>query len=260
MKKPKAFTLIELLVVIAIIALLVSILLPSLGRARDLAKRTMCGTNLSAIGKAIVLYKGGENDEFPFIVYPTTSSGVGFDEPLNAASDNIYDLDNGCMVDNLYLLIYLESVQTGHFICPASGNSVNRKDPNTGTLEKYGFHMSSNIDYAYQVGYSYGGDNKAPLTDNLDGDVVILADKPGNGEYLDPNGLEEWSSYSHSADGIQTLKAGWNVKWSSHSVYAGWGGDNVYTQGGGTDPNYTNTQYPGLPYHPYDSVLSHPDI
>ena len=51
------FTLIELLVVIAIIALLVSILVPSLGKAKDLARDMLCKSNLSGIGKAIAFYE-----------------------------------------------------------------------------------------------------------------------------------------------------------------------------------------------------------
>ena len=55
-KKNKAFTLIELLVVVSIIALLVSILLPALSKAREQTKRTVCAANLRQIGMMLEYY------------------------------------------------------------------------------------------------------------------------------------------------------------------------------------------------------------
>jgi prepilin-type N-terminal cleavage/methylation domain-containing protein len=63
--KKKGFTLIELLVVIAIIALLMAILVPALARARQMAYRLLCTTNLRGIGSAMAVYASGEEDEYP---------------------------------------------------------------------------------------------------------------------------------------------------------------------------------------------------
>lgn len=61
----KAFTLIELLVVVAIIALLIAILLPSLGRARDRAKRTACAANLHGVANLMATYAAQNGDQMP---------------------------------------------------------------------------------------------------------------------------------------------------------------------------------------------------
>ncbi|MHC4718499.1 MAG: type II secretion system protein, partial [Planctomycetota bacterium] len=64
-RKTRAFTLVELLVVVGIIALLVTILMPSLGRALELARRTICRTQLHALGRGWLLYFADHNDKLP---------------------------------------------------------------------------------------------------------------------------------------------------------------------------------------------------
>lgn len=97
-KRKKGFTLVELLVVVAIIALLVSILLPSLGKAKEQAKMVVCMTNLKALGMGFTFYTNQNNDWYP------GAAGWGGDPPhwdhrLQPYYEN-YDLLH-CPSDNL---------------------------------------------------------------------------------------------------------------------------------------------------------------
>ena len=69
MARRKAFTLIELLVVVAIIALLISILLPSLSRAREITKRAVCASNARRIGQSMKVYSNDNADWYQSLLF-----------------------------------------------------------------------------------------------------------------------------------------------------------------------------------------------
>ncbi|MEL7237741.1 MAG: prepilin-type N-terminal cleavage/methylation domain-containing protein [Planctomycetota bacterium] len=73
------FTLVELLVVIGIIALLISILLPTLSRARLAAKGMVCANNMRQISLAVVMYANDEEQWFP----RTMTVETGYPETIN---------------------------------------------------------------------------------------------------------------------------------------------------------------------------------
>ena len=74
----KGFTLIELLVVIAVLALLLSVIMPSLAKAKELARRTVCLAHLGQLGLVCVTYAHENDDWFPdYNGWPDHNGSVG---------------------------------------------------------------------------------------------------------------------------------------------------------------------------------------
>jgi prepilin-type N-terminal cleavage/methylation domain-containing protein len=82
-RRRAGFTLIEVLVVVAIIALLVSILLPSLSRAREMARATVCLTHMKEFGNAMAMYTMDHHDTLPGPLHPGMFIKVTDPPPLN---------------------------------------------------------------------------------------------------------------------------------------------------------------------------------
>lgn len=84
-KRTAGFTLIELLVVVAIIALLISILLPSLSTAREQARASKCGAQLKGIGDGLSFYYNEEKDWIPGV----NTCGANFEADLTLSTDQV---------------------------------------------------------------------------------------------------------------------------------------------------------------------------
>jgi prepilin-type N-terminal cleavage/methylation domain-containing protein/prepilin-type processing-associated H-X9-DG protein len=117
----RAFTLIELLVVIAIIAILASLLLPALARAKEQAKQTQCRSNLKQLGIGIQMYLGEFNDVYPSCA-SRNATGFQLDDWIYwRAGAAVYNY-NGVLetLDKSPVIAYLGTKATTNiFRCPA---------------------------------------------------------------------------------------------------------------------------------------------
>ncbi len=176
MKRQKGFTLVELLVVIAIIALLMGILMPALARVRQIAYRMVCGTNLSGIGKSMLLYANDNEEDYPISgVKPSIWSSSEaipswFNEDQDVAFGSATATD-ATVSSCFYLLLKYYDLSAKQFVCKGDGAKAFTTDaPNAegdvGSLtdfeleDAWDFGSSTDgvpgdyISYSYQIPFS----------------------------------------------------------------------------------------------------------
>jgi prepilin-type N-terminal cleavage/methylation domain-containing protein len=148
------FSLVELLVVIGVIALLISILMPSLNKARQQAKIVSCASNMRQVGLAILMYANDNKGKIP--------AGNFYNYPIANRSDLSHDAIAGNAGDSGFIGSDLKKYLGNNmamFLCPANSVTLEMPaattDPAAQGMSTYDWYKNGGFNYSPAPNYSF---------------------------------------------------------------------------------------------------------
>jgi prepilin-type N-terminal cleavage/methylation domain-containing protein len=170
------FTLVELLVVIGIIAVLVSILLPALGRGREAARRAICMSNLRQIGGAIIAFHA-DNKHLPGPVIP-----VVLDPATAADTTKLTPFLRDRNLTNPKLMAKYVGTNTEAWFCPSNDDVRRSGTPHSGTYagQVLGYSYKINNQSSTEVPYFFGSWNTTATPEQAEPKRLSDVKLPGN--------------------------------------------------------------------------------
>lgn len=148
LKNPRAFTLLELLVVVAIIALLMTILVPSLSRTHEQARRSVCAANLHDLSHSLYMYAQTAPYLFPAMTQPyaeTDDNLMLFNPAYRTMAPSTTGIPSPTV--DLWVLAGRAYSMPGQFICPSTADVI---DPAQDPSAYFDFYSIANLSYGYQ--------------------------------------------------------------------------------------------------------------